>query len=115
MGELAEYKGISLIRLTDGDTIQVDKSPDEVLAVINSGVKFVKIGGKIVNVNIIGRVDLVEATDIDLFLLGITDTIIRDRMKAILEERKNKGVKTNGVQHLIQIYEDRHGKFGGEE
>ncbi|HAH19086.1 MAG TPA: hypothetical protein DCL29_08825 [Eubacterium sp.] len=68
-----------------------------------------------INVNIIGRVKLVEATDIDLFLLGITDTIVRDRMKAILEERKNKGVKTNGVQHLIQIYEDRYGKFGGEE
>lgn len=115
MWELAEYKGISLIKLTDGDTIQIDKSPEEVLAVINSGVKFVKIGGEVINVNIIGRVKLIEATDIDLFLLGITDSIVKGRMKAILEERKNKGVKTNGVQHLIQIYEDRHGKFGGEE
>lgn len=113
MGELAEFKNISLIKLSDGSTIQTDKSPDEILRVVNSGVKFVKISGKVVNINAIRTIETKEWDEISDFLLGITDEVVKDRLKAILEERKNKWLKTNGVKHLIQIYTDRHGEFGG--
>lgn len=113
MWELAEFKNVSLIKLSDGSTIQTDKSPDEILRVVNSGVKFVKISGKVVNINAIRTIEIKEWDEISDFLLGITDEVVKDRMKAILEERKNKWLKTNWVKHLIQIYTDRHGEFGG--
>lgn len=113
MWELAEFKNVSLIKLSDGSTIQTDKSPDEILRVVNSGVKFVKISGKVVNINAIWTIETKEWDEISDFLLGITDEVVKDRLKAILEERKNKWLKTNGVKHLIQIYTDRHGEFGG--
>lgn len=111
MWELAEFKGISLIKLSDGSTVQIDKSPDEVLATMNSGVKFIKIAWRVINVNAIWTVDLVEATDIDLFLIWLTDDIVRSRMKKILLERKNKWLETNGVKHLVDIYESRYWKI----
>ena len=113
MWELAEFKNISLIKLSDGSTIQTDKSPDEILKVVNSGVKFVKINGKVVNINAIWTIETKEWDEISDFLLGITDEVVKGRLKAILEERKNKWLKINWVKHLIQIYTDRHGEFGG--
>lgn len=113
MWELAEFKNVSLIKLSDGSTIQTDKSPDEILRVVNSGVKFVKISGKVVNINAIWTIETKEWDEISDFLLGITDEVVKDRMKGILEERKNKWLKTNWVKHLVQIYTDRHGEFWG--
>lgn len=111
MWELAEFKGVSLIKLSDGSSVQTYKSPDEVLKIINSGVKFVKIWGKVVNINAIWTIDVKEASDIDIFLMGITDDIMRDRMEGILEERKNKWLKTSGISHLVDIYESRYWKI----
>lgn len=115
MWELAEFKNVSLIKLSDGSTIQTDKSPDEILRVVNSGVKFVKIGGKVVNINAIRTIETKEGNEISDFLLGITDEVVKDRLKEILEERGNKWLKTNGVKHLVGIYESRYWKIWGQK
>ena len=112
MWELKEYKKISVITLSNGNELMTDKSPEEILKVVNSGVKFVNIGGKVVNVNAIWTIDPKQADDINMFILGITDTIVRDRLNDIKKERENKWLKLNGVQHLIQIYEDRFWEIG---
>ena len=114
MWELAEYKKISIITLSNWNELMTDKSPEEILKVVNSGVKFVNIGGKVVNVNAIWTIDPKQADEISGFILGITDAIVRDRLNDIKKERENKWLKLNWVQHLLQIYKDRYGEFGGE-
>ena len=114
MWELAEYKKISVITLSNWKELTTDKSPEDILKVVNSGVKFVNIGGKVVNVNAIWTIDPKQADDVDTFILGITDVIVRDRLNDIKKERENKKLNLNGVQHLLQIYKDRFGEFGGE-
>ena len=67
-----------------------DRSPEEILKVVNSGVKFVNIGGKVVNVNAIWTIDPKQADEIGGFIVGITDAIVRDRLNDIKKERENK-------------------------
>ena len=111
MWELAEFKKLSVITLSNGDELMTDKSPEEILKVVNSGVKFVNIGGKVVNVNAIWTINPKEWDEVSDFILGITDTIIRDRLNGIKKERDNRGLKLNWISHLIQIYTDRFGDF----
>ena len=114
MWELAEYKKISVITLSNGSELMTDKSPEDILKVVNSGVKFVNIGGKVVNVNAIWTIDPKQADEVSTFILGITDTIVRDRLNDIKKERENKWLKLSWISHLLQIYKDRYWEFGVE-
>lgn len=53
---IKEYKPLLSIKMFDNTELITDKAIDTVLSLLNSGVKFVKIDGQVVNVADIKRV-----------------------------------------------------------
>ena len=114
MGELKQLDGsFVIIKRKDGEEFIMRGSIDEWLKLVNNGPQFISIGWGVVNKFEIFTIDPYIPSEIDGYIAWITDKVVRDRLKEIVKERKDKWLKMNGVQHLIQIYTDRHGEFGG--
>lgn len=113
MGELKQLDGsFVIIKRKDGKEFIMSGSIDEWTKLVNNWPQFIPIGWGLVNKFEIFTIDPYIPNDIDGYIAWITDKEVRDRLKAILEERKNKWLKTSWVKHLLQIYTDRHGEFG---
>lgn len=100
------YTETSAIRTYQGDMIITEKKLDEIYWALNTWVKFMKIGWKIINTSDIRSVEKYLADDMEMYILSQEDPK-KQRLLEILQERKNSNFKTKGIEHLEQIYQDR--------
>lgn len=82
-------------------------SIDQINSVLQHASKFVKISWNIVNVNEINFIEPYKPTDIEIFIATQTDPQVKQELQKIIKEREEKNLKTNGVEHLREIYETR--------
>ena len=68
---------------------------------------FIRLWTWLVNKFEIVSIDKYELSDVDMYVAGIEDVEIRNRLKEIIKERESKWLKINGVRHLIDIYNER--------
>ena len=60
------------------------------------------------NVNEIKFVEPYVPNDIEIFIATQTDPEVKKQLQQIMKERQEKNLKTNGVDHLRNIYETRN-------
>lgn len=106
MGEIKERKPLVKVTLIGWREILTDVDLKKLEKAIEIS-KMVKINGILVNTSSISTLEPFEWDDMEVFILSISDPIVRSRLREILEERKSKHFLTNWVQHLISIYSDR--------
>lgn len=80
---------------------------DERNKLLNWASSFIKLGTWLVNKFEIVSIDRYELSDVDMYVAGIEDVEIRNRLKEIIKERESKWLKINWVRHLIVIYNER--------
>jgi hypothetical protein len=106
MNEIKEWKPLVKITLISGREIftAVD------ISLLNKSLensKFVKLNWMLINSWSISTVEPYNGNDVDQYIVSITDSVIRERLREIQKERKAKNFSINWVKHLIQIYTDR--------
>ena len=112
MGELKQLDGsFVIIKRKDGEEFIMRGSLDEWLKLVNNGPQFIPIGWGVVNKFEIFTIEPYIPSDIDGYIAWITDKEVRDGLKGIVKERKNKWLEINGVKHLVDIYESRYWKI----
>lgn len=114
MAELAESKPLYKITLISGREI-ITSINMELIEKAMANAKMIKAGGVLINSSSISTVEPYRWDDIDHFLVGITDPIMKDQLQEILQERKSKNLQTRGVEHLMSIYTDRYWKISNAE
>ena len=106
MNEIKEWKPLVKITLISGREIftAVD------ISLLNKSLensKFVKLNWMLINSWSVSTVEPYNGNDVDQYIVSITDSVIRERLREIQKERKMKNLSLNWVKHLIQIYTDR--------
>lgn len=105
---IKQYQKLTMIKLRSWKTLRTTASLEEVQKILsNKATDFVVIDW-------VGFNRLTEVTeffefapdDIECFILSQTKEI-QDKLRAILKEREDKSLKTNGISHLREIYENR--------
>lgn len=114
MADLAESKPLYKITLISGREIITSINMDLMEKAIASS-KMIKAAGVLINSSSISTVEPYRWDDIDHFLVGITDPIMKDQLQEILKERKSKNLQTRGVEHLMQIYTDRFWEISNDK
>lgn len=109
--DLKIYKELTMVELKDWTTIMTPVSVDDLLQACNSWLTFVKIDGKMVNVNLIAKASSEPVWEIESFILSVTDVQVKERLRDIVDTRKKMWHKTNWVKHLVEIYESRFWKL----
>lgn len=107
MTELAESKPLYKITLIGGREIITSINMDLMEKAIAWNVKMIKAWWILINASSISTVEPYDGDDIDHYLIGIKDGILKTRLQEILTERKNRNLQTRWVKHLMQIYMDR--------
>lgn len=74
---------------------------------LNWSSSFIRLWTWLVNKFEIVSIDKYELSDVDMYVAGIEDVDIRNKLKEIIKERESKWLKINGVKHLIDIYNER--------
>lgn len=74
---------------------------------LNWASSFIKLWAWLVNKFEIVSIDKYELSDVDMYVAGLEDWEIKNRLLEIVAERINKWLKINGVKHLIDIYNER--------
>ena len=85
----------------------ITDTPKDMLYKAIEAWKIIKIDGRMINTASISYVEPFVANEIDQFVYSITDLQVRERLQAILKERKDKNLTTNGIEHLLSIYISR--------
>lgn len=80
---------------------------DERNKLLNWASSFIRLWTWLVNKFEIVSIDKYELSDVDMYVAGIEDVEIRNRLKEIIKERESKWLKINWVRHLIVIYNER--------
>ena len=111
MGEIKEYQEMCVITRKNGDDIQTTASLEQLEQLINNWPQMIRFWEELVNKFEIIWVKKVVMNDIDAYIAGIMDGDIKKRLRDIVKERKNKWLETNGVKHLVDIYESRYWKI----
>lgn len=114
MTKLAESKPLFKITLISGREIITSINMDLMEKAI-ANAKMIKAGGVLINSSSISTIEPYRWDDIDHFLVGITDPIMKDQLNEILNERKAKNLQTRGVEHLMKIYTDRFWEISNVE
>lgn len=68
---------------------------------------FIRLWTWLVNKFEIVSIDKYELNDVDMYVAGIEDSEIKNKLKEIIKERESKWLKINGVRHLTAIYNER--------
>lgn len=110
MEAIKEYKEMCIITRKNWEEIWTASSLEELESLINNWPQMIRFWNELVNKYEITWVKKVAMNDIDTFIAWITDLIMRDRLKAIVKERKSKWLKISWTQHLMTIYESRFQK-----
>lgn len=108
MGEIKEYQEMCVITRKNGDDIQTAASLEQLEQLINNWPQMIRFWEELVNKFEIIWVKKVVMNDMDAYIAGIIDGDIKKRLRDIIKERKNKWLETNGVKHLVDIYESRY-------
>lgn len=114
MTKLTESKPLRKVTLKSGREIITSITGDTIEKAVMTA-RMIKLAWILVNTDVISTVEPYRGDDIDHFLIGITDPIMKDKLQEILKERKSKNLQTRGVEHLMQIYTDRYEKINNEE
>lgn len=80
---------------------------DERNKLLNWASSFIRLWTWLVNKFEIVSIDKYELSDVDMYVAGIEDLEIRNRLLEIIKERESKWLKINWVRHLIVIYNER--------
>lgn len=80
---------------------------DERNKLLNWASSFIRLWTWLVNKFEIVSIDKYELSDVDMYVAGIEDVEIRNRLLEIIKERESKWLKINWVRHLIVIYNER--------
>lgn len=112
---IKEYQQICVITKKDGSVIQTTASLEVLEKMINDGPQMLRFWDELVNRYEIIWVKKQQINWLDAYIANITDTTVKQRMRDIIKERESKNLKTNGVNHLIQIYTDRFWEISNEE
>lgn len=80
---------------------------DERNKLLNWSSSFIRLWTWLVNKFEIVSIDKYELSDVDMYVAGIEDVEIRNRLLEIIKERESKWLKINWVRHLIVIYNER--------
>lgn len=115
MTELAESKPLYKITLIWGREIITSINMEVMEKAIAWNVKMIKAWWVLINTSSISTIEPYDGDDIDHYLIGISDGVLKTRLLEILTERKNRNLQTRGVKHLMQIYMDRFWKINDEE
>lgn len=103
--DLKEYKQLLKIIMFDGTEIITDKPEDMVLKLLNSGVKFVKIEGTILNTSDVRRLEPYIAWGIQQAIVAEKDPRKKEVMQFWYDTRKKENKATNSLKHLLDICE----------
>lgn len=74
---------------------------------LNWASSFIRLWTWLVNKFEIVSIDKYELNDVDMYVAGIEDLNIRNKLKEIIKERESKWLKINWVRHLTAIYNER--------
>lgn len=74
---------------------------------LNWASSFIRLWTWLVNKFEIVSLDKYELSDVDMYVAGIEDTDIKNKLKEIIKERESKWLKINWVRHLLDIYNER--------
>ena len=110
MDAIKEYKEMCVITRKNWDDIQTAASLEDLEKLINNWPQMIRFWNELVNKYEIIWVKKVVMSDIDTYVAAITDEEMKKRLREIIKERKNKWLKINWTQHLMQIYESRFTK-----
>lgn len=102
MNEIKKYEKLVEIRLKDGSLLTTTASLESVSDMLNKN-DFCVIWGMWFSKFEVKSFKEYVPTDIDSFILS-QDVEIQDRLRKILEERREKWFKTNWTEHLWNIY-----------
>lgn len=114
MTKLAESKPLRKVTLKSGREIITSITGDTIEKAVMTA-RMIKLAWILVNTDVISTVEPYRWDDIDHFLVGITDPIMKDQLNEILKERKSKNLQTRGVEHLMKIYTDRFWEINNAE
>lgn len=104
--DLKEYKDIVAIELFD-DQLYSEQPIEEFEKLLSMGSDFVKINWELIARHQIKRIRNKKIDELEYFIYCQKDQIIQKRLKEIVEEREQKGLKINWEKHLRKIYQDR--------
>lgn len=106
--EIKEYKQLTCIELKSGKVLFTPASMEEVARILSDKTK------DFIIIDWVGFNRMTEIkefypytpNEVDLFILSKPKDV-QEKLRWILEERKSKGLQTNGTEHLRKIYENR--------
>ena len=93
--DITEYKELVRIIMFDGTELLSDKPLDTLQGVLNSGVKFVKVDGVVINTSDVKRVEPFIANDIKQAIMLEKDTNKKEVMQYWYDTRTKENKKTN--------------------
>jgi len=103
--DLKEYKQLVRLVMFDGTELLSDKPLDAILTLLNSGVKFVKVDGVVVNTSDVKRVEPFIAGDIKQAIMLEKDLNKKEVMQYWYDTRKKENKPTKNLKHLLEICE----------
>ena len=106
MTELSLPKDIVIIRLKNWKPIFTSGTVEQVALLLESK-SFVVIDWFGFNRFEVETFEKYDPDDVEMYILSQTDKTIQKKLRDIYNERKEKNLKINWVNHLIQIYKDR--------
>lgn len=107
MWEIKPYQEVCVITRKDGSTIQTTATLDQLEKLINEWPQMLRFWDQLVNKYDIMLVEKQKLNELDAFIASIVDTEVKNRLRAIQKERKDKNLSINWIEHLLQIYISR--------
>lgn len=104
---IKKYESLTMIYLKDGSTLRTTLSVEQLGNELNSK-EFLVIDWQGFNRYEVKNWKAYSPDDMEQFVLSQWKDV-REKMRAILRERRDKELQTNGIKHLQEIYEKRYG------
>lgn len=105
MTKIRLYEELVSIKLKDWRVITTEATLKQVADLLNNN-EFITIGDVWFSKYEVRTFETFNPTEIDCFIYSQPKAIRRE-LEKIMEERKNKNLKTNWTKHLWNIYENR--------
>lgn len=107
MSNITIPKQVTTIELKDWQTISVLESMKVIEEKLNKN-EFIRLWDIGFNRYEVRKRYVQNLDDIDQYIIAITDPVMKQRLKEIIRERKEKTLNTNWVTHLLEIYNKRY-------
>ena len=107
MNAIKEYQEMCIITRKNWDDIQTTATLEQLEQLINNWPQMIRFWDELVNKYEIIWVRKVVMWELDTYIASITDNDMKAKLRKIVKERKEKWLSINGVNHLMEIYQNR--------